>query len=407
MSGYIGPSPVPQSIQRRETFTATASQTTFTTTGYTDGDYIDVYLNGIKLVGGIDYTATNGTDIVLTSGAGADDTLDFVSFNAFQLVDESIQFSNGTASAPSITNVDGTDTGLYFPKMLNGFSPTSTIGFSVDGSEKARISMDGFLIGKTSHDAILDIYPGFEFKTSSDLGSFTRDGGHPLLVHRLTDDGDVIVIQKDGSLVGAIGSEYGDLAVYSKDINHKGFRFSSYIGPTDNTGALEDDAVDFGTSSFRYKDIYLSGGAYLGGTTAANKLDDYEEGTWTPAIAYSTSTGSITYTSQSGRYTKIGQVVYVSGVVTTSASSGHTGELNITGLPYTVDANLSGTSNSGSMIFRYVLGGVRDGKPVGYFVEGGTKVVTITNKSDLTSPYDQSTFGNNMSFRFDGWYITT
>ena len=100
MSGYIGPSPVPQSIQRRQTFTATAAQTTFGTTGYTDGDFIDVYLNGVKLVGGTDYTATNGTDIVLTTGAAAGDILDFVTFNSFQLnapsFDNSLTLQNAT-----------------------------------------------------------------------------------------------------------------------------------------------------------------------------------------------------------------------------------------------------------------------------------------------------------------------
>ena len=37
MAGYLGASPVPQTIQKKQSFTATASQTTFTTTGYTDG----------------------------------------------------------------------------------------------------------------------------------------------------------------------------------------------------------------------------------------------------------------------------------------------------------------------------------------------------------------------------------
>jgi hypothetical protein len=41
-----------------------------------------------------------------------------------------------------------------------------------------------------------------------------------------------------------------------------------------------------------FKDLYLSGGVYLGGTGAANLLDDYEEGTWTPAF---TNIGTGTY----------------------------------------------------------------------------------------------------------------
>ena len=62
MAGYIGTVPAPQATQIRQTFTATASQTTFTTTGYTDGAFINVYLNGVRLINGTDYTATNGSD---------------------------------------------------------------------------------------------------------------------------------------------------------------------------------------------------------------------------------------------------------------------------------------------------------------------------------------------------------
>ena len=86
MSGYIGPIPVPQGIQNKETFTATAGQTTFNTNGYTDGAFISVYLNGVRLINGTDYTATNGSDIVLTQAASVSDVLDFESLNEVQLV---------------------------------------------------------------------------------------------------------------------------------------------------------------------------------------------------------------------------------------------------------------------------------------------------------------------------------
>lgn len=81
MAGYLGNTPVPQSTQSRETFTATASQTTFNTGGYTPG-YLDVYLNGVKLVNGTDFTASNGSDVVLTSGAAASDILEVTIFTA-------------------------------------------------------------------------------------------------------------------------------------------------------------------------------------------------------------------------------------------------------------------------------------------------------------------------------------
>lgn len=81
MSGYIGTQPVPQSTQNRDSFTATASQTTFATTGYNPG-FLDVYLNGVHLANGTDYTASNGSDVVLTTGAAVSDVLEVVSFVA-------------------------------------------------------------------------------------------------------------------------------------------------------------------------------------------------------------------------------------------------------------------------------------------------------------------------------------
>ena len=82
MSGYIGNIPVPQATQTRDNFTATASQTTFATSGYTPG-YLDVYLNGVHLDPS-DYTATNGTDVVLATGATAGDVLSVVAFSTFE-----------------------------------------------------------------------------------------------------------------------------------------------------------------------------------------------------------------------------------------------------------------------------------------------------------------------------------
>jgi hypothetical protein len=54
-----------------------------------------------------------------------------------------------------------------------------------------------------------------------------------------------------------------------------------FIQLTHTTQADRDAAVDLGTSTVRFKDLYLSGGVYLGGTGSANHLDDYEEGTFT------------------------------------------------------------------------------------------------------------------------------
>jgi hypothetical protein len=84
MSGYIGTQPVPQATQTRQTFTATSGQTSFATAGYTAG-FVDVYMNGVRLVDGTDFTATNGSDVVLTSGAATGDIIDVLMFTAVDL----------------------------------------------------------------------------------------------------------------------------------------------------------------------------------------------------------------------------------------------------------------------------------------------------------------------------------
>lgn len=77
---YLGNSPGVASQRVVTTFTATAGQTVFTPqSGYTLG-YCDVFLNGIKLVNGDDYTASNGTSFTLASGAAVGDSVECVAY---------------------------------------------------------------------------------------------------------------------------------------------------------------------------------------------------------------------------------------------------------------------------------------------------------------------------------------
>jgi hypothetical protein len=66
----------------------------------------------------------------------------------------------------------------------------------------------------------------------------------------------------------------------------------------------------------------------------ANTLDDYEEGTWTPAIQGSTTAGTASYSNNAGRYTKIGRQVFVEAFIDWFSGTG-TGNLRIGNLPFT------------------------------------------------------------------------
>lgn len=70
---------------RRQSFTATAGQTSFTVTDGYDANFADVYLNGVKLVNGVDVTVTSGTAVVLASGASAGDSVDVIAYGAFEV----------------------------------------------------------------------------------------------------------------------------------------------------------------------------------------------------------------------------------------------------------------------------------------------------------------------------------
>jgi len=99
MAGYIGSVPVPQATETRDVYTATSNQTTFTTQGYTP-NFVSVYLNGVHLARA-DFTATNGSDVVLASGATANDTVEIVSFGTFQSAD-ALPLTGGTMTGDLI-----------------------------------------------------------------------------------------------------------------------------------------------------------------------------------------------------------------------------------------------------------------------------------------------------------------
>lgn len=75
------------------------------------------------------------------------------------------------------------------------------------------------------------------------------------------------------------------------------------------------------------------------GTGTSELLDDYEEGDWTPTYYGSSTAGTTTYTSQVGRYTKVGRAVTVSFQVGVSGATG-TGDIRIGGFPFTSNASI-------------------------------------------------------------------
>lgn len=128
------------------------------------------------------------------------------------------------------------------------------------------------------------------------------------------------------------------------------FRVGNTTGGTDfGITVIENDAVVFNSAEgATARDLVIqlggterarftaNGLTFNGDTTAANALDDYEEGTWTMGVGFGGASVGVTYSRNTGTYTKIGRQVTVNGYVTLTSKGSSTGSARITGLPFSV-----------------------------------------------------------------------
>jgi len=291
MAGYIGSkaSVVSSGAERKKVFAITTTTTSLTGLNYTP-NLVHVFHNGIRLVDGTDYTATNGTTITLTNAAQNGDEVVVVSYATFQTSDTVSASAGGTFSG------DVNFTGAF---TSNGIDDNaSSTAMTIDSSGNV-------LVGKTSAD--FGATAGMAMQ-SNDTLYVARDGGGALALNRLSSGGDIIDFRFNGTTRGMAGISGNYPYFGGTDTGLRYDNGSNGIFPF-NCGELSyrDNTIDLGFSGARFKDLYLSGGVYLGGTGAANLLNDYEEGTWTPVL---TNSGG-NWTGSSGSYTKVGNTVTI------------------------------------------------------------------------------------------------
>jgi len=147
-----------------------------------------------------------------------------------------------------------------------------------------------------------------------------------------TGDGSAIRFMYDGGTANT-----NDLVIYTNSSQ-------SYIRAN---GARNLDIMRNGSTvaTFNANGIALPSGLGIdfsatsdgSGTTTSELLDDYEEGTWTPVFNGTTGNPTLTYSSGYpwGKYTKIGNLVTIAFELRTTARSGGSGNISITGLPFT------------------------------------------------------------------------
>jgi fibronectin-binding autotransporter adhesin len=268
-------------------------------------------------------------------------------------------------------------------------------------SESMRIDASkNLLVGKT---ATAFGTAGVEASASNGLWS-TRSGLPALALNRLSTDGSIADFYKDGgTAVGSIGTYSGDLWIGQ---GNTGLLFNDggdVIRSANASGGNRDGVCDLGASDSRFKDLYLSGGVVFGttgGAVSSKTLEDYEEGTWTPTL--NMSSGSVSYTSQLGQYTKIGNQVTLTGWIYISGVSSPSGALNIT-VPFTASST---NTRPAAMIMANNTTGVTGN--LGAWINPNTTdmYLQIVNNADLSS-LDGSNMATNTEIYVTITYITT
>jgi hypothetical protein len=234
---------------------------------------------------------------------------------------------------------------------LNAVGTSTSAIFEINGSEKMRIDSSGnVLVGKTSQDSGATV--GTEILSGRLF--LRRSGGAPIIADRDTSDGEIITFKRAGTTVGFIGTLNNDLFICSSASGHTGLSFANInrIFATNNSGTPTDNVADLGATDTRFANLYLGGGLYVGGTGTANKLDDYEEGTWSPSIqASGNHFSSITFGNRIGYYTKVGRLVTAHFRVNCSAVTvgSATGALQVENLPFTASNLNTNLSHAGSL----------------------------------------------------------
>jgi len=310
----------------------------------TDGAATLYFDNAAKIATsstGISVTGTVTADGVSVDGSlSLTSTAPQITFIENDTTDLNTFINNSGGQFTLRTTNDAVNT---FKKRLVVDHATGDISFYEDTGTTAKFfwdaSAESLLVGKTASDT--GTSAGFE--VSSGTIYPTRSGASTANFNRLTSDGNIVNFRKDGTTVGSIGVFSSDnLGITGSAASHAGVIFGTNQVIPASSGTYADAAVDIGNTNNRFRDLYLSGGVYLGGVGSSNKLDDYEEGTWTPSLKIGGSTTGITYGQQEGFYIKVGQQVFVNFRLSLTSKGSSTGTAVVIGLPFSVADSFTG-----------------------------------------------------------------
>ena len=181
-----------------------------------------------------------------------------------------LQFYAATNGASTIHFGDSTAGADPYQGYLNYAHDSDSMQFATSNSERMRIDSSGnLLVGKTSADNGATV--GVELRGDNSKLYVTDSASSPLIANRLASDGNIAVFQKDGTTVGRIGVNSGNIFIYGSS----GLRFTANsIVPVNSNGSNSDNDQDLGSAGVRFDDVYATNGTIQ--TSDRNEKQDIE-----------------------------------------------------------------------------------------------------------------------------------
>ena len=273
-------------------------------------------------------------------------------------------------------------------------SAANATAITIDSSENVLVGKTSTGISAAGHSYKAD----GTWEVRRDLG--TANSSSVGYLSRGTTDGSILTFYKDTTAVGSWRSRSGDRSTIILDPRSGGGGLSgggAGLYPTDNAGTISDGALTLGDPAARFKDIYLSGGVFLGGTGASNKLDDYEEGEFDVSLTPNAG-GSITMQNNKtkAKYTKIGNLVTVSGQIRTASVSNMSGDHIYMSLPYAIASGSDLSSHGWSHVVIY--GSSYTNRDMGLWTFAGSSTARFLDSTYVNIPQNVFNGGEEIIF---------
>lgn len=212
-----------------------------------------------------------------------------------------------------------------------------------------------------------------------------------------------------GSSTGAVVATFGGGATLNATTKTVNICTGGVSGSINNTNIGSATAGALGTIALNSPLVNMLGGqlqfpATQIASAGANTLDDYEEGTWTPAVAFGGASVGVTYTTQVGHYIKIGQFVTLWARIVLSSKGTSTGTATVTGFPFTTNSTANWSAGG-----RVTLGqNFTTVQPeVARTTENTTLAAILAGGANTYAGLNDTNFNNNSVLEFQVRYRAT